>query len=90
MSISIELLDALKASQGNASDYRAAKLLCVTQPMVSKYRSEAAQMSPEKVILACNLAGLNATEWILRLQSESAKSDIEKSIWEDLLNRLAA
>jgi transcriptional regulator with XRE-family HTH domain len=90
MSVSITLLDALKASQGNVSDYKAAQLLGVKQPTMSQYRNGRCPLSPEKVIIACELAGLNASEWLLRLQLERAKCDKEKSIWNDLLFRLAA
>lgn len=90
MSVSIELLDALKAAQDNASDYRAAKLLGVAQQTMSKYRQGQCPLSAEKVILACNLAGLNAMEWLLRLQIERAKCTAEKAIWNDALHRLAA
>ena len=39
MSVTVELLDSLKAAQGGVSDYRAAKLLCVAQQTMSKYRN---------------------------------------------------
>jgi len=88
MSISIELLDRLKAAQGNASDYRAAKLLGVGQPTICKYRNGELNLSPEKVIIACELADLNASEWLMRLQLERAKCAKEKAIWNDLLQRV--
>ncbi len=90
MSVSIELLDRLKASQDNASDYRAAKLLGVAQQTMSKYRNGQAPLSPEKVIIACQLAGLDPLEWLMRLQLERARCDSEKALWNDALNRLAA
>jgi len=90
MSVSTDLLDALKASQGNASDYRAAKLLCVTQQTISKYRTDQCPLSAEKVILACELAGLDPIEWLLKLQAERAKSTAEKDLWNNLLTRTAA
>lgn len=90
MSVSIELLDALKAAQGNVSDYRAAQILGVKTPTMTKYRHELMPLSAEKVIFICNLTGLNAQEWLLRLQIERAKCDSEKAIWNDLLFKLAA
>jgi hypothetical protein len=90
MSVSTDLLDALKASQGGCSDYRAAQLLCVAQPVVSKYRNGVMPLSAEKVILACEIAGFDPIPWLLRLQAERAKCTAEKDIWEGLLNSMAA
>lgn len=90
MSVSIELLEALKASQGGCSDYRAAKLLGCGQPQICKYRNGTIPLSPEKVIICCDLAGLNALEWLMRLQLERARCDAEKHIWNDAIHRLAA
>lgn len=90
MFVSAELLDALKAAQGNVSDYRIAQILGVKQQTVSCYRRGLAQLSSEKVVLICEMAGLNAGHWLLRMQLERAKCDSEKAIWNDLLYRLAA
>lgn len=88
MSVSIDLIDALKSSQDGASDYRAAKLLGVSQPTMSKYRHGELPLSPEKVILACHLANLNPLEWLLRLQLERARCTEEKDIWNTALDHL--
>jgi predicted transcriptional regulator len=90
MSVTLELLDALKASQDNASDYRVAKLLGVTQQTISKYRVGQSPISAEKMIIACELAGLDPVEWLIKLQAERAKCDAEKDIWNGLLTRTAA
>lgn len=90
MSVSIDLLEALKASQGGCSDYRAAQLLGVGQPQICKYRNETLPLSAEKIILACELAGLDPVEWLLKLHAERAKCTAEKDIWNDLLTRMAA
>ncbi len=90
MSVSIELLDRLKSAQGGVSDYRAAQLLGVKQPTMSQYRNGRCPLSPEKVIIACQLAGLDPLEWLMRLQLERARCDSEKALWNDALNRLAA
>lgn len=90
MSVSTDLLAALKASQGGCSDYRAAKLLCVGQPTIVKYNREELPLSAEKVILACEIADLDPVEWLLKLQAERAKCTAEKDIWNGLLTRMAA
>lgn len=90
MSVSIELLDKLKACLGGISDYRAAKLLGVNQATVSAYRVGRVQMSSEIASKACKLAEISALPWILRLQLEKARCTEEKEAWQEALHRLAA
>lgn len=90
MSVSTDLLEALKSSQGGCSDYRLAKLLCVTQPTIVKYNSKELPLSAEKIILACEIAGFDPIEWLLKLQAERAKSDAERILWEQVQTRMAA
>jgi transcriptional regulator with XRE-family HTH domain len=90
MSITIDLLDALKASHGGVSDYKAAKLLGVSQPTMSKYRNGDLPMSPERIIMACQLANLNPLEWLLRLHLERARCTPEKDLWNLALDSLPA
>lgn len=90
MSVTIELLDLLKAAQGGASDYRAAQLLGVKQQTMSQYRNGRCPLSPEKVLLACELADLDAVDWLLRLYRERAKCDKEKKVLDGLITRMAA
>lgn len=90
MSVSIELLDEFKAALGGVSDYRAAKLLEVAQQTMSKYRNGQAPMSPEKVLMACELADLDSVDWLLRLYRERARCDKEKGIIDSLRSRAAA
>lgn len=66
----VRLLDALRASQGQCSDYRVAKLLRVGEPTVSRWRNGRAHMSPENIEKACELAGLDPWEWNLRIAAE--------------------
>lgn len=90
MSVSTDLLAALKASQGGCSDYRLAKLLGVAQPTIHKYQNDQCPLSAEKVILACDIAGLDRVDWLLRLQLERARCDAEKEVWQSLRSRAAA
>lgn len=90
MSVSIELLDAFKAAQGGISDYRAAKLLGVAQQTITKYKQNIIPMSPEKVLLACEMSGLDAVDWLLALYRERAKCDAEKNLLDSIKTRLAA
>ncbi len=90
MSVSTDLLEVLKASQGGCSDYRAAQLLQVAQQTIGKYKQEVIPLSAEKLILACDIAGEDPVEWLLKLHAERARCDAEKDIWNGLLDRMAA
>lgn len=90
MSVTLELLEALKASQGNCSDYRAAKILGVAQPQICKYRSGERPLSPEKVLFICEMVGLDGVDWLLKLYRERAKCDSEKKALDGLRSRMAA
>ena len=90
MSVSIELLDAFKSAMGGISDYRAAKLLGVSQPVVSKYRTGVMPMSPEIVLVACETGGLDGVDWLLKLYRERARCDKEKDLLDSITARLAA
>lgn len=90
MSVTIELLDRLKASRGGVSDYRAAKILGVSQPTVSSWRTGVKSLSAEKVILICEILREPLAPWLLRWQIERAKCDKERQAWEAVAERLAA
>lgn len=90
MSISADLLDAFKAAMGGVSDYRAAKLIGVSQPTVSEWRTGNRPISPEKMLKACEMAELDAVEWLLALYRERAKCDTEKVLLDSIKTRLAA
>jgi plasmid maintenance system antidote protein VapI len=90
MSISIELLDAFKSANGGCSDYRAAKLIGVSQQTISKIRQTDTRFSPEKVLLLCEMAGLDSVEWLLRWHRERARCDKEKAVFDTVLTRMAA
>ncbi len=93
MSVSCELLDALKSSLGGISDYRAAQVLGVKQPTMSQYRNDRCPLSAEKVIQICKLADLDPEFWILQLyieRAERAQNRDEASILKTLQSRTAA
>ena len=90
MSVTLELLEALKASQGNCSDYRAAKILGIGQPQICKYRNGERPLSPEKVLFICDLIGFDACDWLLKLYRERAKCDKEIQVLDTLRTRMAA
>ncbi len=90
MSVSVELLDAFKSAMGGISDYRAAKLIGVTQPTMSNYRTGKILLSPEKICLLCELAGFDAVDWLMRHYHAVAKCDKVRNVIEQAQARLAA
>lgn len=90
MSVTRELLDALKATNGGLSDYRVAKMIGVGQSTMTKYNKGELPLSPEKVLLICELTGLDGVDWLLKLYRERAKCDKEKGIIDTLRSRAAA
>lgn len=90
MSVTLELLDLLKTSKGGVSDYACRRLLNVSQQTVSKYRLGDASFSAEKVVEVCQMLSIDPGPWLVRLQIERAKCDIDRGAWERVLERLAA
>lgn len=90
MSVTRELLDALKSTNGGLSDYRVAKMIGVGQQTMTKYNKEELPLSAEKVIFICNHLGKDPYPWLLKLRIERAKCTAEKEIWEQALTRAAA
>lgn len=90
MSVTRDLLDALKATNGGLSDYRVAKIIGVGQSMMTKYNDGTAKLSAEKIILICKLLDLDPSDWVLRLYLERSKCTDEIDVLNDLRNRTAA
>lgn len=90
MSVTRELLDALKATNGGLSDYRVKALIGVSQSMMTKYNNGTDRLAPEKVLLICEMLDLDAVDWLLKLYRERAKCDKEKTALDGIRQRLAA
>lgn len=90
MSVSIDLLDAFKTAMGGLSDYATARKIGISQQGVSRIRQGDSNFSPEKVLILCELADLDAVDWLLRWHRERAKCDKEKQVFDQVLARLAA
>lgn len=85
----MRLLDALRAAQGNCTDYRAGKLLGMTTATVSRWRTGKSHMSMANVSRACELAGVpgDTWEWQIRIGAEREKGpdgDIYREALKDL------
>lgn len=90
MSVTRELLDALKATNGGLSDYRVAKIIGVGQSTMTKYNNSERHLSPEKVLFICELIGFDACDWLLKLYRERARCDKEKQVLDTLRTRMSA
>lgn len=90
MSVTRELLDMLKATDGGLSDYRVAKIIGVTQQTMTKYNKEQLSLSPERIISACEFLGKDPYLWLVKLNAERARCTAEKEVWESALTRMAA
>lgn len=83
------LLDVLRESQGNCTDYRAGKLLGVSTSAVSRWRTGNGHMSDLNVKEACKLAGLGEADtwrWRARVGAEREKTpagDVFRDLLED-------
>ena len=90
MSVSADVIDALKAARNGLSDYAAAPIIGVSQQMISQIRNNRSHLSPEKILLTCEMAGIDSVEWLLKYHRERAKCDKEKAVYDTLLRRLVA
>lgn len=90
MHSTIEILDAIKARHGNATDYKLAKLLGVSRQQVSNYYNPARHdsLSEEGAIVAANLLGVDAALLIAAIHAEKAKSEGARNVWKDIVERL--
>lgn len=88
MTTTLRLLDALKASNGGASDLALSQILGVTHQNISLYRRGLSNLSDKLAILACENMGIDPAPYLLALRIERAKCDSEKTVWHDILTRL--
>lgn len=90
MSVTRELLDALKSSNGGLSDYRIKSIIGVSQSMMTNYNKGTDRLAPEKVLFICEMLNLDAVDYLLRLYRERAKCNKEKDLLDSIKSRLAA
>lgn len=84
MRTTIEFLDALKARNGGASDYKIAKILGVTQQSVSRYRTGRDFFGSEIAIKVANLLQLDIGYVLACTHLERAKSEPERQAWQGI------
>jgi hypothetical protein len=87
----LRLLDVLRASQGNCTDYRVSKLLSLDTAAVSKWRVGKGHMGMANIAKACELAGIpeRTWEWQIRIGAEREKGP-DGNIYREALRDLEA
>jgi hypothetical protein len=83
-----ELLTALKAANGGASDYRAAQLLEVKPQTVYRWVKGEAYMSDDVGLRAAEMLGLDPGKVLISLHIEREKGNATSQVWKDIGRRL--
>ena len=86
MNTTQKYLTAMKASNGGASDYRAAIILGISHQTVSSYKRGISQMNSETTTKMANVLGLDPAKMYAEVQLESAKSSEARHIWGRILD----
>jgi transcriptional regulator with XRE-family HTH domain len=84
LNTTIGFLDALKALNGGASDYKIAKLLGVTHQTVSKWRIGKDFFGDSTAIRVANMLGIDPKYVVACAHAERAKEPEEKTIWQGI------
>lgn len=89
----IDLLDMvrarLKSLNRNDSDYEAAKVLGVSQPTTSAWRTGKQRMGEDAGLAAAEFLGLEQEYVMACLLFERAQSDKSRNFWRDLAAKLS-
>ncbi len=84
------LLDKVKECCSIPSDNALSKKIGITRALVSGWRVGRYPVPDERIAQLCNMAKLDAPEWVARLHEERAQSAVERAMWSKMLMRLAA
>lgn len=71
------------------SDYRIAKLLGISSPSVSRWRTSTGHMSDDHAARLAELAGLDPAEWVLRIAAEREPDGPGTAAMRDAIRRLS-
>ena len=88
MKNSIDILNAVKANTGAASDYALAKILHTSHQAIYNYMAKGRVLSDDIAVRAATVLEIDASIVLALVHVENAKSDTEKRAWIDLLERL--
>jgi plasmid maintenance system antidote protein VapI len=84
------LLDRFKKSCSLATDMAAAEKIGVGRGTVSGWRHQRTHAEPESVELMAKAVGLDAEEWVLRVQADREIVPARKQVWLRAARRLAS
>lgn len=84
MRTTIEFLDALKARNGGASDYRMAQILGVTKSAVSQYRNGKTFFDNSMAIKVSKMLNIDAGFVLACCQAERSRSEAERKEWQGI------
>lgn len=82
-----QLIEALRARQGGATDYRIAKNMGWTPQVLSKYRHGRSQLDNRgllQVAAALELSAVDVVRYMAQIESERAHTDDQRATWAEL------
>lgn len=88
MTTSTELLNALKAKLGVASDYALAQKLGLTRGAISHYQTGRRVFDDETALKAASILEIDPALVLAMVHAERATTDKEKSAWFSIFERL--
>ncbi|WP_430433997.1 DUF3693 domain-containing protein [Methyloversatilis sp.] len=82
-----QLIEALRARQGGATDYRIAKNMGWTPQVLSKYRHGRSQLDNRgllQVAAALELSAADVVRYMAQIEAERAHTDDQRATWAEL------
>lgn len=89
MYTTLQLVDLIKKTNDNCSDYRVAKLLKITTQSVSKWRNGKNRMSEEAARKAAELLGLDEKYVVACIHAETLSETDMYPTWVKICHELA-
>jgi len=85
-----KLLDMYMQTMHATTLAAAAKKLGVSRPALSNWQTGVSHAQPELVAIMAKACGLDAEEWVLRVQADRELVPARKQVWLRVAQRLAA
>lgn len=88
MYTTLELLELIKSSNGNCSNYRAAQILEINKATISSWVCGRSYMSEETAVKIAKKLGLNVDLVVASIHAESHKDDDLYPVWKRICEGL--
>lgn len=88
MKTTIDFLEAVKSKRGGISDYALAKVLGVSQQLISKYRTRMIFLGDPVALRVAELLEIDAGYVMACVHQERAKTESERAAWSSIVERL--